>query len=134
MASTPHRSLAASDPFGTLLRYRELSGMLRLFQRGSTPMIQIQMPGNNRGHREVMVPQRPYVPHHRQNYFDQFIPENPIVFPIRSGRDGIALTDVMNENFDHLIGRDDPMFANYTGPAISLRLEVSYVSVYLEER
>ena len=84
-----------------------------------------QMPGNPRGRREVTVPQRSYVPHHRQNYFDQFIPENPITFHSRTGGDGIALVDVMNENFDHLIGRDDPMFANYTGPAISLRLEVS---------
>jgi hypothetical protein len=80
-----------------------------------------------------MVTQRPYVPHHRQNYFDQFTPEGPITFLSRTGRDGIALTDVLNENFDHLIGRDDPMFPNYAGPAISLRLEVSPASVYLEE-
>ena len=80
---------------------------------------------NSRGRRERAVPQRPYIPHHRQNYFDQFIAESPITFSIRSGRDGIALTDVMNETFDYLIGRDDPMFANYQGPAISLRLEVS---------
>lgn len=79
---------------------------------------------SNRVRREVVVPQRPYVPHHRQSYFDQFIPENPITFPRRSGRVGITLADVMSENFDDLVGRDDPMFANYTGPAISLRLEV----------
>jgi len=84
-----------------------------------------QAQSNSRGRRESAIPQRPYVPHHRQNYFDQFIPENPITFPSRPGRDGIALTDVMNENFDYLIGRDDPMFANYAGPAISLRIEVS---------
>ena len=72
-----------------------------------------------------MVPQRSYVPHHRQNYFDQFNPDGPILFSGRSGREGIALPDVMSENFDHLAGRDDPMFANYAGPAISLRLEVS---------
>ena len=85
---------------------------------------------NSRGRRESAVPQRPYVPHHRQNYFDQFIAENPITFSSRSGRDGIALADVMNDNFDHLIGRDDPMFPNYQGPAISLRLEVSSTWVY----
>ena len=84
-----------------------------------------QVQSNSRGRREIEVPQRPYVPHHRQNYYDQFIAENPIAFPSRTGRDGIALTDVINESFDYLIGRDDPMFANYTGPAISLRLEVS---------
>lgn len=87
-------------------------------------MTQIHTLSNSRGRREVTVPQRPYVPHHRQNYFDQFNPEHPITFPSRSGRDGIALSDVLGENFDHLVGRDDPMFANYTGPAISLRLEV----------
>ena len=84
-----------------------------------------------RGRREIDVPQRPYIPHHRQNYFDHFAAENPITFPSRSGRGGIALTDVLNENFDHLVGRDDPMFANYVGPAISLRLEVSSTRVYL---
>jgi hypothetical protein len=87
-------------------------------------MTRIHAPNNSRGQREVVVPQRPYIPHHRQNYFDQFIPETPITFPSRSGRDGIALEDVMNESFDHLLGRDDSMFANYTGPAISLRIEV----------
>ena len=80
---------------------------------------------DNGGRRESTVPQRPYVPHYRQNYFDQFIAENPITFPSRSGRDGIAFTDILNENFDDLIGRDDPMFPNYQGPAISLRLEVN---------
>ena len=55
------------------------------------------------------------------------------MFLIRSGRNGIAFTDVLNENFDHLVGRDDPMFANYTGPAVSLRLEVSPASAYQEE-
>jgi hypothetical protein len=94
-----------------------------LFQHGSTSVTQIR--NNSRVGREVDVPQRPYVPHHRQNYFDQFIPENPITFPTRSGRQGITLADVMGENFDNLWGRDDPMFASYTGPAISLRLEVS---------
>ena len=104
----------------------ESDNILRLFQHGSTSMAQIHAPSNNRERREVVVPQRPYTPHHRQNYFDQFIPENPITFPSRSsGREGIALADVTSENFDHLVGRDDPMFANYTGPAISLRLEVS---------
>jgi len=96
-------------------------------------MTQIQMPNNSRGRSEVLVPQRSYVPHHRQNYFDQFSPENPITFTSRAGGVGIALTDVMNENFDLLVGRDDPMFANYTGPAISLRLEVSYVPAYRKE-
>ena len=95
-------------------------------------MIQVQ--SNSRGRRESPVPQRPYVPHHRQNYFDQFIAENPITFPSRTGRDGIALTDVMNENFDYLMGRDDPMFANYPGPAISLRLEVSFTRWWLAKK
>lgn len=94
-----------------------------LFQHGSTSVTQIR--SNSRVGREVDVPQRPYVPHHRQNYFDQFIPENPITFPTRSGRQGIAITDITSENFDHLLGRDDPMFANYPGPAISVRIEVS---------
>lgn len=93
----------------------------------------IQTQGNNRGRREGMVPQRSYVPHHRQNYFDQFIPEDPITFFNRSGREGISLIDVMCGKFDYLIGRDDLMFPNYTGPAISLRLEVSPTSAYLEE-
>jgi len=70
-----------------------------------------------------MLPQRPYVPHHRQNYFDQFNPEGPITFPKTTGGDGIALMDAMNENFDSLMGRDEPMFASYAGPAITLRLE-----------
>ena len=109
------------------LHHREPDDILRLFQHGSTSTTQIQMPSDSQGQRGVMVPQRPYIPHHRQNYFDQFIPENPITFPSRSGRRGIALADVMNENFVHLIGGDDPMFVNYTGPAISLRLEVSPV-------
>ena len=91
------------------------------------------MSGNSGGRREVIVvPQRSYVPHHRQNYLEQFNPETPITFTGRSGREGIALTDVMNEYFDNLMGRDDPMFANYTGPAISLRLEVSPARAYLE--
>ena len=102
-----------------------------LFQLGSTSVTQIR--SNSRTGREVDVPQRPYIPHHRQNYFDQFIAENPITFCTRSGRQGIAITDVMSENFDHLWGRDDPMFANYTGPAISLRLEVSSFRACLEE-
>ena len=108
--------------------------MLRLFQHGSTSMTQIQIPSNSRGRHEVNIPQRSYVPHHRQNYFDQFLPEHPITFLSRAGGVGIALTDVLNENFDHLIGRDDPMFANYTGPAISLRLEVSSASAYRKGR
>ena len=77
-----------------------------------------------------MLPQRPYVPHHRQNYFDQFNPEGPITFPKTTGGDGITLMDAMNENFDSLIGRDDPMFASYVGPAISLRLEVNFISTF----
>jgi hypothetical protein len=76
-----------------------------------------------------MLPQRPYIPHHRQNYFDQFTPEGDITFLKTTGGDGIALVDAMNESFDSLIGRDDPMFAGYAGPAISLRLEVSFASM-----
>lgn len=116
-----------------LLHYKDLIDMLRLFQLGPTSTNWIQMPGNSRGQLEVVVPQRPYVPHHRHNYFNQFIPENPIVFPSCSGWDGIMLADAMNKNFDHLIGRHDPMFANYTGPAISLRLGVNSAPVYLGE-
>lgn len=93
-------------------------------------MNQIQHPNNNRGRNQVPVPQRSYVPHHRQNYFDQFSPDAPITFPSRYGGDGIALTDVLSENFDSLFGRDDPMFANYPGPAISLRLEVAFISAH----
>jgi hypothetical protein len=93
-------------------------------------MNQIQHPSNNRGRKQVAVPQRSYVPHHRQNYFDQFTPDSPITFPLRHGGDGIALTDVLSENFDFLVGRDDSMFPTYAGPAISLRLEVSFISAY----
>ena len=53
---------------------------------------------NSRGRRESPVPQRPFVPHPGQNYSNQFIPEPPITFPSRAGRDGIALTDIINEN------------------------------------
>lgn len=132
MASAPRQSFGPSNVFGTSLRHREPGGILRLFQHGSTSMTQIHTPSNNRSRYEVDVPQRPYVPHHRQNYFDQFIPEHPITFSSRSGREGIALNDVMNDNFD-LAGKDDPMFANYTGPAISLRLEVRSTRAYLRE-
>jgi hypothetical protein len=108
--------------------------MLRPFQHGSASMTQVYMPNNSRRRREVMVPQRQYVPHHRQNYFDHFAPESDITFPSRTGPDGIPLADVLNDNFDNLVGRDDPMFAGYVGPAISLRLEVSSTPAYLEER
>lgn len=92
-------------------------------------MTQIQHVTDNRS--QVPLPQRPYVPHHRQNYFDHFIPENPITFLRHSGVDGITLKEALAENFDSLIGRDDPMFANYPGPAISLRLEVcKLISAY----
>lgn len=124
MASAPRQSFGPPNVFGMFLRHREPGGILRLFQHGSMSMTQMHTPSNNRSRREVEVPQRPYIPHHRQNYLDQFIPEHPITFSSRSGREGIALNDVMNDNFDHLAGRDDPMFANYAGPAISLRLEV----------
>lgn len=110
-------------------RSRRLGSRLRLFQHGSASMSQIQHPINNRRRTQIAVPQRPYVPHHRQNYFDQFIPEAPITFPLRSGGEGMSLDDALAENFDYLIGRDDPMFANYTGPAISIRLEVSFAVV-----
>jgi hypothetical protein len=108
-----------------------LSSTLRLFQHGSASMSQIQHPSNNRRRTQIAVPQRAYVPHHRQNYFDQFIPETPITFPLRSGGEGMSLDDALAENFDYLVGRDDPMFANYTGPAISIRLEVSFAALYL---
>ena len=96
---------------------------MRFFQYGSASVI----PSNISRRGQVRIPQRPYVPHHRQNYFDQFIPESLITFPRRYGGDGIALTDIMSENFEGLVGRDDPMFADYTGPAISLRIEVSFI-------
>ena len=51
------------------------------------------------------------------------------MFPLRSGGEGISLDNALAENFDHLIGRDDPMFENYTAPAISLHLEVSFAAV-----
>ena len=124
MAPTCWSSGSSTVP-GVLLYNRELGNILRLSQSGYTPVIQIQVPGGSRERREVIVPQRSYIPYHRQNYFDQFTPENPITFSNRSGQEGIALTDVMNEYFDHLLGRDDPMFPNYKGPTISLRLEVS---------
>ena len=126
MAPT-RRSSGSSAVSGVSLYNGGSGNILRLFQSGYTPAIQIQLPGGSRERREVMVPQRPYTPHHRQNYFDQFTPENPITFSNRSGQEGIALTDVMSENFDHLLGRDDPMFPNHVGPTISLRLEVSSV-------
>jgi len=80
--------------------------------------------GGNRGD-EIIVPQRPYVLHHQQNRSYQFPPEYPITFPSRAGGVGISLTDATDENFYHLIGSDDPMFADFAGSAIALRLEVN---------
>jgi hypothetical protein len=99
---------------------------LRPFQR-----TQIHTPNGGRGRYEVIVPQRPCAP--RQNYLDPFTPESDITFPSRTGRDGIALTDVLDGDPDHLIGRDDLMFGNYPGPATSLRLEVNPPPAYLRE-
>jgi len=111
-------------PFRYVTTLCDLSDMVRLFQHESTPMTQVQTPGQ----RETMVPQRQHVPPHRR-----FIPENPIVFLINSGRDGIALTDAIKQNFDHLAGRNDSMFMNYTDSSISLYFGVSSASVYLGE-
>lgn len=123
MASTLRQSFSSSDILGTFLCSRGLGNILRSSQHIPTPVTQIQMPGSSR-RREVIIPQRSYIPHHRQNYSGQFSPENPITFRSRSGREGITFTDILSENFDHLMGRDDPMFVNYMGPAVSLRLEV----------
>ena len=122
---------------------------LRLFQHGSASVSQIHRP-NNKARRTLIVGSQPLpspittsfssvsvhrtagnepVPQGRQNDFDQFIPEAPIMFPLRSGGEGISLDNALAENFDHLIGRDDPMFENYTAPAISLHLEVSFAAV-----
>lgn len=87
--------------------------------------------GNGGGQCESVVPQRPYPSRLRSFFFGPFVGENPIAFPGPSRRDGIALVEVMNENFDHLIGSDDVTFANNVGLAISLRLEVSSTSVCL---
>ncbi|KAF9642098.1 hypothetical protein BDM02DRAFT_3193922 [Thelephora ganbajun] len=87
--------------------YRSSSWPPHLISYSNPPMFSI--PSNNSGQRQVMVPQ-----------------QNPIMSLRRSGEDRIALTDVMNEGLDHLIGRDDPMFLNYTGPAISPLPKVSH--------
>ena len=110
-------------------RSRRLGSKLRLFQHGSASMSQIQHPINNRRRTQIAVPQRPYVPHHRQNYFDQSVSKAPITFPLHSEGGGISLDDALAENFDDLVGRDDPIFANDTGQPISLRIEVSFASV-----
>ena len=34
------------------------------------------------------------------------------------------LDDALGENFEHLIGRDDPTFADYTGSSMLLRIGV----------
>ena len=128
--SSTHRAFSSSTSLGKSPNHWTVSNELRSFQHGSASMVQTQHSRNTRGRSQVPVPQRPYVPHHRQNYFDQFIPEHPITFPRRYGGDGITLTDVVSENFDCIVGRDDPMFANYVGPAISLRLEVSVISAF----
>ena len=57
---------------------------------------------------------------------DQFIPESPITFHRQLGGSGIELTEVLDDNLDDLVGRNDPMFSNYTGLSISLRLEVQF--------
>lgn len=66
---------------------------------------------------------------------DQFIPESPITFHRQLGGSGIELTEVLDDNLDDLVGRDDPMFSNYTGLSISLRLEVQFrLSISCETR
>ena len=72
-----------------------------------------------------LLGRRLHIPLHSQDYPNRFISE--ITFPSRSGRDGILLADALSEEFDNLIGGDDPAFVGYTGPAISLRFEVNSV-------
>jgi hypothetical protein len=128
MASPTYRPPNSSISPSKFPSHWKLGRTLRSFQHGSASMSWIQHPANNRRINQVALPQRSYIPHHRQNYFEQFIAENPITFARRPGGDGILLTEALSENFDCLVGRDDSMFANYTGPAISLRLEASFNS------
>ena len=131
MVSPTVRLFEPSNFLGTLLHHGKLGNMLRLSRRQTG--IMVQMSSNRSRRHGIIVPQRPYVPHHWQNYFDQFNQENPIAFPRHAGWVGIVSIGVVNENFDHSVGRDDPVFANHRGPAISLRLEASPASGYVGE-
>lgn len=79
------------------------------------------------------IHQRQHSQLHDWNYRIQLGLDDPIIFSSNSGQNGISLADVMNENLDHLIGKDDPMFATYMGPTISLRILVRSPLAYLEE-
>ena len=54
------------------------------------------------------------------------------MFPSCSGQKGILLDDAMNEVVHDLVGGDEPVFASYTRPAISLRILVRSNLVYLK--
>lgn len=79
---------------------------------------------------QIVIPQRPYLPHHRQSHLVNFISEDPVTFLQYTGVGGIPLMYAINKSFFGLIGRDDAMFANYAGPTISLRLEVGLASAH----
>jgi len=122
---TPHESPGPSSFLGTFLRHTGQGNELKLIEPESTSMAQSRT--DRREQREVVIPQRTYVSHY------QFVTEDPITFPSCSGRDGITFTDIMNEDFSRLVGRDDSVFADYLYTSISLRFEVTPALVFLEE-
>ena len=54
------------------------------------------------------------------------------MFPSCSGQKGILLADAVNEDVHDLVGGDEPVFASYTCPAVSLRILVRSNLVYLK--
>lgn len=55
------------------------------------------------------------------------------MFPSGSGQKGILLADAVNEDVHDLVGGDEPVFAGYTCPAVSLRILVRSHLVYLKK-
>lgn len=82
---------------------------------------------------QALVPQRRYIPSRRQGLLSDTTTCGPITFACGSGMDGIPLARVMEENLDDLIGKNDLAFENPMRSLMALRLEVSFVSTYLEK-
>ena len=76
----------------------------------------------------VRIPQRTYLSQHQPN---NVITDSPVTFQHHHQGDGIALIDVMEGNFDNLIGKDDPVSSDQALSSISLRLEVNFILVNL---
>lgn len=113
ISSTPHYS---TRPRSTL-RLSATSSNLS----GSAVRTQNQLTYSEGERRQIMIPQDRYVPwywHHRV----EPKPEDRATFRCLFGGDGIMLDDALRGNFEHLIGRDDPMFADYMGYSMNLRI------------